>query len=71
MLISKSDYNNWKADPVTKAFFEACQARVEDAKELLSYQAGEDNNRDTFFRGLIFAYREIGDFRIDTEGEDE
>lgn len=69
MLISKGDYENWKADPVTKAFFAACEERVEDAKEVLANQAGEDNPRDNFMRGLIFAYREIGNFRIENEGE--
>jgi len=73
MLISKNDYGNWKADPVTKAFFSACVERVEDAKEVLANQAGEDSIRDNFMRGLIFAYREIGEFRIDTldEGDKE
>lgn len=71
MVISKNDYANWKADNVTKAFFTACEQRVEDAKEVLANQAGEDSTRDNFFRGLIFAYREIGDFRIDSIVEEE
>tara|TARA_R110000822_G_scaffold45724_2_gene122158 strand:- start:268 stop:483 length:216 start_codon:yes stop_codon:yes gene_type:complete len=71
MLISSGDYENWKADPVTKGFFAACEQRVEDAKDVLSDQAGEDSARDNFMRGLIFAYREIGNFRIENEGETE
>lgn len=73
MDISKEDYANWKADPVTKGFFDACKERVEEAKEILATQAGEDSNRDNFFRGLIFAYREIESFHIDdlTEGAEE
>ena len=65
MSISKEDYATWRADPATKAFFSACDERVEDAKEVLANQAGEDSGRDSFFRGLIFAYREIGGFRVD------
>lgn len=65
MSISKEDYAIWRADPATKAFFSACDERVEDAKEVLANQAGEDSSRDSFFRGLIFAYREIGGFRVD------
>lgn len=65
MSISKEDYATWKLDPATKAFFAACNDRVEDAKEVLANQAGEDSGRDSFFRGLIFAYREIGNFHVD------
>ena len=35
-VISKSDFDNWKSDPVTKAFFQAAQERVEEAKDVLS-----------------------------------
>lgn len=65
MSISKEDYAAWRADPTTKAFFLACEERVEDAKEVLANQAGEDGSRDSFFRGLIFAYREIGGYHVD------
>lgn len=62
---SQSDFENWKADSVTKAFFNAAQERVEDAKDILSVQAGLDASQDNYIRGLIQAYREIQDFRID------
>lgn len=66
---NQSDFENWKSDFVTKAFFLAAQERIEDAKDLLSVQAGIDSNQDNYVRGLIQAYREIQDFRIgDLEG---
>lgn len=62
---TRSDFDNWKSDPVTKAFFLAAQERVEDAKELLSVEAGLNPNQDNLLRGMIQAYRELQDFRID------
>jgi len=71
MTISPSDFDNWKADPVTKAFFTACYERVEDAKEILSTTAGTDQVTDNYLRGFIQAYREIPQFRMDDlEGTD-
>ena len=63
--ISQSDFDNWKQDPVTKAFFLACNERIEDAKDLLAVQAGLDHAQDNFLRGFIQAYRETTQFRID------
>jgi len=68
-MISKSDFLNWKADPVTQAFFDACEIRVEDAKEILATSAGCDSISDNFYRGFIAAYTEIPQIRVD--GEDE
>jgi len=39
-MISVSDFLNWKSDPVTKAFFQAAQERVEECKDVLSTSAG-------------------------------
>jgi len=63
--ISKDDFINWKADPVTKAFFQACQERIEDAKELLSTSAGLDPLQDKYLVGHIQAYREMQFFHIE------
>lgn len=63
--ISQSDFDIWRSDPVTKAFFQAAEDRVEEAKEILATQAGLDLNEDNFLRGFIRAYREIPLFRID------
>ena len=64
-VISKSDFDNWKSDPVTKAFFQAAQERVEEAKDVLSVEAGLNPVQDNTLRGLIQAYREIQDFRVE------
>lgn len=64
-LVSKSDFNDWYQNPVTKAFFEACRNRVDDAKDTLAAVAGLDSNEDNMLRGMIRAYSEIPDFRID------
>ena len=63
--VTISDYNDWKSNPVTQAFFLAITERIEDAKEILATQAGLDLNEDNFLRGFIRAYRESLLFRID------
>lgn len=69
---SQSDFENWKSDFVTKAFFQAAHERIEDAKDVLSVQSGIDSVQDNYLRGMIQAYREIQNFRIeDINGEDE
>ncbi len=65
MPISVTDFDSWRSDQVTKAFFHAAQERIEGAKDVLSVQAGLNANQDNYLRGLIQAYREIQDFRID------
>ena len=70
MIISKSEWIDWKANPVTKAFFEATQNRIEETKDVLSYSAGLDPITDNFNRGFIQAYREMQDFRIEDLDED-
>lgn len=63
--ISKDDFIKWKADPVTKAFFQAAQERVEDAKDVLAASAGNDSGYDRQLVGLIQAYREMQQFHIE------
>jgi len=65
MPISVTDFDSWRSDQVTKAFFHAAHERIEDAKDVLSVQAGIDSNQDNYLRGLIQAYREVQQFRID------
>lgn len=64
-VITVSDFSDWRSNPVTKAFYEACNIRVEDAKDQLSISAGLDPVQDNLLRGLILAYREMQDFRVD------
>lgn len=63
--MTKEDWVDWKQHPVTKAYFEACEERVVESKELLSTSAGLDSNQDNFMRGFIHAYREMMDFRVE------
>lgn len=70
MTITAADFSDWKQNPVTKAFFEAAEYRVEDAKEVLAAQAGMDSDNDNFYRGFIAAYREMEDFRVDFQQEE-
>ena len=69
-MITKQEWVDWKADTVTRAFFSAAETRVEDAKEILAGQAGQDSDMDNFFRGFIAAYREMQSFTIE-DLEDE
>ncbi len=64
-MISVSDFLNWKSDPVTKAFFQAAQERVEECKDILSTSAGNDTLYDRFLVGMIHAYRELQEFRVE------
>lgn len=64
-MISKSEWSDWKASVVTRAFFAAAEERVEDAKDVLADSAGQDSDLDNFYRGFIRAYREMQDFRIE------
>ena len=64
-VITASDFIDWKSNPVTKAFFEACDMRIQDAKDNLAISAGLDSNQDNLLRGFIRAYYEMQEFRID------
>lgn len=66
-FITKEDFLEWKELDVTKAFFAAAAERVEDAKEILANEAGKDPDNDNFFRGFIYAYNEMRDFRVEDE----
>ena len=63
--ITQADFNDWKSNKVTKAFMHAAQERAEDCKEILATSAGLDILQDRFFVGMINAYREMQDFRVD------
>ena len=64
-LVSLGEFQEWKQNVVTKAFMQAAQERIYDAMQVLSVQAGMDSVQDNYLRGLITAYRELADFRID------
>ena len=68
-MISSSDFYNWKQDPVTKQFFDACFNREFEAKEKLAATAGLDSAEDNFTRGFIRAYSEIQSVTFGDMGE--
>jgi hypothetical protein len=67
MTLSKEEFEQWRREPITRLFYEACIERIEEAKEELSNQAGQDQLRDSFNRGFIYAYREMLQFRVEEE----
>lgn len=67
MIISEAEFQDWKANLVTKAFFEAAQERVADTKEVLAASAGVNPDQDNFLRGFIAAYREMNQFTVESD----
>lgn len=63
--ITKSEWQDWKQNNVTRAFMAAVDMRVDDAKDILSVSAGQEPDQDNYFRGFIAAYREMLEFRVD------
>lgn len=70
-MINQSDFNEWKVQPVTRAFFLAAQERIDECKDLLSYSAGTDQAQDRLLVGLITAYREMQEFRVEDAVNDD
>ena len=70
-VITKQDFQDWKLNDVTRAFYHACNQRIEDCKDILAGSAGLDSDTDNFYRGFIAAYTELQDFRVDFEEPDE
>lgn len=63
--ITKEDFKDWKLNDVTRAFFQACNQRIEDCKDILAQSAGFDSTTDSFYRGFIAAYNEMQGFRVE------
>ena len=64
-IITTEEWADWKANPVTKGFYAACNQRIEDCKDLLAGSAGIDMVQDNFYRGFIAGYSEMFGFRIE------
>ena len=58
-MINAEDVQVWLADPITKKFFEAIEDRIEQVKELVIKQAGQDSVQDSFYRGYAVACNDI------------
>ena len=65
--ITKADFTDWKNHPVTQAFFDAAQFRIDECKDILSFTAGQDYMQDRLLVGMIQAYREVQDFRVEDD----
>ena len=68
-MISYDDYVLWKNDPMTIAWFEACQLRVEEAKEQIVGTNAEDVAFGAYLRGMVAAYREMTTFTVEEMNE--
>lgn len=64
-VITKEDFKDWKLNDVTRAFYQACNQRIEDCKDILAGSAGMDSDTDNFYRGFIAAYNEMFGFRVE------
>lgn len=58
-VISKTDWDLWKSDPVTKAFFSTIFERREDIKEELANLGGKDSYADAIQVGYMKACVDI------------
>ena len=67
MEISKSEFLDWKASPVTKAVIEHLTYRRNILVEQLSHSAGLNKNEDNFRRGYIVGLEDL--LGIDMEEE--
>ncbi len=66
-MVTYTDFENWKADPVTKKFFESVQERIEQVKDTLVQDAGKEPADDRYYCGYARACYDI----LDTEFKDE
>ena len=69
-IITKSEWNDWKQDQITRAFYAAADQRIDDAKDILSVTAGMDVEENNWYRGFIAAYREMFDFHVEDVQDD-
>ena len=70
-VISKSDFDNWVVDPVTKAYKIALAEAIGQVKETLASSAGLDANEDNFRRGYITGISDALNFTISDLVEEE
>jgi hypothetical protein len=65
MEITKSEFQDWTTNLVTKEVMRVIEARVEDAKDILSVSAGDNSYQDAILVGMIKAFREVGEISYD------
>lgn len=64
-LISPSEFQDWRSNPVTKAFFDAANIRIQEAKDVLGHSAGSEPLYDRHLVGMIAAYEEMKEFKVE------
>jgi len=57
--MNRSDFKDWQSQPITKAYFNAINTRIEMLKEELALSAADDPKWDAVKRGAIQALRDI------------
>jgi len=70
MVISQSDFDTWKAEPTTRAFYHALADQIGRVKEFLADSAGLDPNEDNFRRGYIRALQDALLFSVEEANDD-
>jgi hypothetical protein len=65
MSVTKDSFRDWKANPVTKAVFNALLDKVGESKDRLGNTAGLDPLQDRYISGAIAAYMDL--LKIDFE----
>ena len=66
-MITYSDWLEWRKLPITQLFYEVCRERIEEAKEAAINQCGLDHSQDNFYRGFVYAFREMLEFKVEPE----
>ena len=64
-MIQKSDFIDWKSNPVTKEVFSLVNERIRQLQEELGGSAGADVRQDSMKVGAIQACRDILEMSID------
>lgn len=59
MNVTKEEFLEWKQSYVTQEVFKVLIDRIEEAKEILSYNAGNSQLDDKYITGMIHAFREV------------
>lgn len=63
--LSKADFDDWQAHPITKSYMVSVYKRIEDLKGSLAGGAGLDPSNDRFVCGMIRAFSEVLNVEVD------
>ena len=65
--MTKTEFYDWKSNPVTKEVFRQFQARAEMLREVLGDSAGEDPQVDRWRVGVIQGYKDLLNIEFEEE----